>query len=143
MKTEHDKTARKFLFTSFSPTIVHLRYPPNFSATQDNVRCSCQRYASNKQMSFSHRNPMKDYQKQKEELDLIKQECTIEWVGNMILEKKAKVSRLTDEISNIQQYVQALEVEKANILEVISQQNAWAKTENLKQTLKLLDINSK
>src|SRR5450432_541367 len=55
-------------------------------------------------MSFSHRNPMKDYQKQKEKLDLIKQECTIEWVGNMILEKKAKVSRLTDEIFNIQQY---------------------------------------
>jgi len=86
---------------------------------------------------------MKDYQKQKEKLDLIKQECTIEWVGNMILEKKTKVSRLTDEISNIQQYVQALEVEKANILEVVSQQDAWVKTENLKQTLKLLDINSK
>lgn len=61
----------------------------------------------------------------------------------MILEKNAKASGLNEEMSNIQQYIQALEVEKSHILEVISQQNARVKTENRKQTLKLLDINSK
>jgi septal ring factor EnvC (AmiA/AmiB activator) len=138
IKLQENSSSQRFLPQSF--TFAILQTSPQlrimFDAPARNM------HQTNK-MSFSHRNPMKDYQKQKEKLDLIKQECTIEWVGNMILEKKAKVSRLTDEISNIQQYVQALEVEKANILEVISQQNAWAKTENLKQTLKLLDINSK
>jgi hypothetical protein len=56
-------------------------------------------------MSFTHKDPMREYQKQKEKLDLIKQECTIEWVGKVILEKNAKASGLNDEISNIQQYV--------------------------------------
>src|SRR5450432_970935 len=120
IKAQENPSSQCFLPQSFtfpifqtSPQLGIISDPPPRNMHQGN------------EMTFSHRNPMRDYQKQKEKLDLIKQECTIEWVGNVILEKKAKARRLNDEISNIQQHVQALEVEKANILDGISQQNAW------------------
>lgn len=85
---------------------------------------------------------MREYQKQKEELSLLEIECTLEWTSNAIRARKAKASRLHDEVSKIHQYLETLEDEKRIILKDLSQENAWIKFENQRQTLKLLEINS-
>ncbi|KAE9378511.1 hypothetical protein N431DRAFT_528908 [Stipitochalara longipes BDJ] len=89
------------------------------------------------------RDPMREYQKQKEKLQLIKHECIIEWTNRSNVVSKAKLSRLSDELDNIHRYLQALEDEKQTILGNLGQENAWTKPETQRQTLQLLDINSK
>jgi hypothetical protein len=89
------------------------------------------------------RDPMREYQKQKKKLALIEFECILNWIKRSILLNKTKVARLTDEISEIHQYLQSLENEKTTILKDLSQQNAWTKPGNQRQTLKLMEINAK
>jgi septal ring factor EnvC (AmiA/AmiB activator) len=89
------------------------------------------------------RDPVREYQKQKEKLALIGLECTIEWTKKTILTRKAEASQLNDELGDIHQYLQALEDEEGMILENLSQQSAWTNSEGQRRTLKLLDLNSK
>jgi len=86
---------------------------------------------------------MREYQKQKEKLALTELECIIEWTKKTILARQAKARQLNDELGDIHLYLQALEEDKKIIMDGISEQNAWMKPENQRQTLKLLEINSK
>jgi hypothetical protein len=86
---------------------------------------------------------MREYQKQKEKLSLLKLECIIEWTKNAVLAGKAKESRLKNELAGIHQQLRALEEEKGAIMKDLKQENAWTKAENQRRTLKLLEINSK
>jgi hypothetical protein len=89
------------------------------------------------------RDPMREYQKQQEKLALIEFECIVDWARKSVLARKANVSRLNGELSGLHQYLQPLEDEKKEILDHLSQENAWTDPGNQRQTLKLLEINSK
>jgi hypothetical protein len=89
------------------------------------------------------RDPVREYQKQKEKLALIGLECIIEWTKKTLLTRQAKASQLNEELDDIHQYLRALKDEKGVILEDLSQQSTWTKPEGQRRTLKLLDLNSK
>jgi hypothetical protein len=89
------------------------------------------------------RDPVREYQKQKEKLALIGLECIIKWTKKTLLTRQAKASQLNDELGDIHQYLRALEDEKGVILEDLSQQSAWTKPEGQRRTPRLLDLNSK
>ncbi len=89
------------------------------------------------------RDPMREYQQQQEKLALIELECILDWARKSVLARKVNVSRLNGELFELRQSLQALEVEKIAILGDISQKNAWTDPVNQRQTLKLLEINSK
>jgi hypothetical protein len=86
---------------------------------------------------------MREYQKQQEKLALIELECIVDWARKSVLARKANVNRLNDELSELHQSLQSLEDEKKTILGDLSQKNAWTDPGNQRQTLKLLEINSK
>lgn len=85
---------------------------------------------------------MREYQKQQEKLALIELECIVDWTRKSVLARKANVSRLNGELSEIHQSVQSLEHAKKAILDNLSKENAWTDPGNQRQTLKLLEINS-
>ncbi|PMD25543.1 hypothetical protein NA56DRAFT_738212 [Hyaloscypha hepaticicola] len=93
-------------------------------------------------MHFPVRDPMREYQKQQEKLALIELECIVDWTRKSVLARKANVSRLNGELSEIHQSVQSLEHAKKAILDNLSKENAWTDPGNQRQTLKLLEINS-
>ena len=86
---------------------------------------------------------MREYKKQKEKLELIEQECVIEWVRRSIATNNGKLGQLSSDLAKANQYLQALEAEKGKIMVDLSQPDAWTKSEGQIQTLNLLDINSK
>ena len=88
-------------------------------------------------------DPMREYQKQQEKLALIELECIVDWARKSVLARKANVSRLNGELFELYQSLQPLEDEKKAILGDLSQKNAWTDPGNQRQTLKLLEINSK
>jgi len=73
---------------------------------------------------------MRELQKQKEKLQLIEQECMIEFTQRSIAASKGKLSRLSSELTELNQSLQALQEEKEMILAGLSQQDAWTKQEN-------------
>jgi hypothetical protein len=89
------------------------------------------------------RDPVREYQKQREKLALIGLEYIIEWTKKTLLTRQAKASQLNEELGDIHQYLRTFEDEKGVILEDLSQQSAWTKPEGQRRTLKLLDLNSK